>query len=83
MIWVDALVLSLVLVLLHGRAIGSLVGAASTGTIDGLARGHDVVARADAPGPFWCAVALHLLVAASSGVAATAVLRRALARPST
>ena len=80
---IAALVLSAGLVVLCGLAIGSLVGAASTGTIDGLARGRDVVARADAPGPFWCAVALHLFVAVSSGVAATAVLRRALARPPT
>lgn len=78
-----ALALSPGLVVLCGLAIGSLVGAASTGTIDGLARGRDVVARAGAPGPFRCAVALHLFVAVSSGVAAMAVLRRALARPST
>jgi hypothetical protein len=80
---IASLALSLVLMLGCGWAIGSLIGAASTGTLDGPARGRDVVARAAAPGRFWCAVALHLLVAASSGVVAAAVMRRALARPST
>jgi hypothetical protein len=76
---VESFAIALGLSAISGLALAALIGAVLTGTIDGGARGPDLIALAERPLAFWISIAVHSVVAGSAAAAAVAFWRKSIA----